>query len=439
MQNVNVEIIAELKNFICLVHNTPELLDLFRQQKSDFTRDRKLPFDKLVLLILKLCKRTLSVELEQFFTDQKLEESCSVSAFSQQRSKLIPDFFRALNAVLYQSYYHYCVGSVKRWKNYRVIAGDGSSVSLISNDALEKFFGGQRNRFGSFSLGKAFYWYDVLNGLVIFSRLGPYRYSELDMAYDATNHLKEDMLMIYDRNFSNYKMIALHQWQETPVKFIIRGKDSQIIIRDFMQSGLASQEIWMKPGQNAIKGLKKSGYIITSKTLIRVRLVRVDLADKTEVLMTNLWEEDGHTIEEFKSLYNMRWGIETQIGLQKNILQLESFSGLTHTAVQQDFYATVLISNLHALLIKDAQTELNRIRHRKYPLKVNNNKAFGKLKLVLISLFLENDPTEIISKLQQYFLKDPLPKRDGRKFPRKVKNPRTKSKHRTFSNYKPAF
>ena len=47
-------------------------------------------------------------------------------------------------------------------------------------------------------------------------------------------------------------------------------------------------------------------------------------------------------------------GVETNISIQKNIMQIESFSGLTVNAVLQDFYATVMIANLHAVLIKDA-------------------------------------------------------------------------------------
>ena len=74
-----------------------------------------------------------------------------------------------------------------------------------------------------------------------------------------------------------------------------------------------------------------------------------------EVLITNLWEEEGYDASRFKELYFMRWGIETNISPQKNIMQLESFSGLTVKAVEQDFYATVFTANLHAGLIKDAQ------------------------------------------------------------------------------------
>ena len=73
------------------------------------------------------------------------------------------------------------------------------------------------------------------------------------------------------------------------------------------------------------------------------------------MLITNLWEEDAHPVAEFKDLCFMRWGVETNISVQQNILQLESFSGLTVHVVLQDFYATVMMTNLHSILIKDAQ------------------------------------------------------------------------------------
>ena len=95
----------------------------------------------------------------------------------------------------------------------------------------------------------------------------------------------------------------------------------------------------------------------------------------------------------------MRWGVESNISVQKNILQLESFSGLTVAAVLQDFYATVLMTNLHSLLIKDAQqTVENTLKHRRYPMKINKNKSFGKLKVNLVSLFINNDVGDICKR-----------------------------------------
>ncbi len=136
----------------------------------------------------------------------------------------------------------------------------------------------------------------------------------------------------------------------------------------------------------------------------------------------------------------MRWGVESSIDFQKNILQLESMSGLTPTTVLQDFYATVLIANLHFLLIKPAQEQIDQTsKHKKYPMQVNNNKAFGKIKANIIKIFISEDPIKILETLTMYFIRDQLPIRKGRSFPRVIKNKQRRCKHKTFTNYKPSY
>lgn len=442
MLAVNVKIIEELKNFLLMVSNDQKLLSVFRSSETDFTRNRKLPFEKLVLFIAKLCKKTLSFELEQFFEQVNIPIPCSVSAFSQQRMKLDGRFFYWWNMVLWQAFYAIGGENIKRWKGYRVIAGDGSSVSLVNNTSLGNFFGGQNNGHSDYAAGRTYYTYDVLNGLILFPWLGPYRSAEVGMAYQTILELGsqgQDMLMIYDRNFCSYKMAALHLWQEKEVKFIIRAKESLKQVRSFIESKQSSAIIELKPTFEAIKGLKDSGYIITYNTVIKVRLIRVELPHSVEVLMTNLWEEDGCTISDFKELYAMRWGIETNISLQKNILQLESFSGLTPKAVTQDFYATVFIANLHSLLIKPAQHTVTNTIKRKHDQKINNNKSYGYLKKVIVQLFIENDTSYILERLHDLFIKNTLPVRKGRCFERIIKSKQSNSKYRTFSNFKPAY
>jgi hypothetical protein len=179
-------------------------------------------------------------------------------------------------------------------------------------------------------------------------------------------------------------------------------------------------------------------YLINKNTLLKVRLVRVELENTTEVLMTNLWEQEGHGCEEFKALYGLRWNIETNISLQKNVLALESFSGLTPLAVVQDFYATVFTTNLHAILLKDArQSAAQQHSTRKYPVSINNNKAVAKLKTFLVALFLSYSPKKVLQMLHDCYIKEVLPVRKGRSFERVRKN-HSRNKHRTYPNYKPA-
>ncbi len=439
MHEANVKIIARLKRFVTVLSSHKELLQKVSVSDQYFVRVRKLPFSKLVLFIVKLSKKSLSIELEKFFEEMGNPMPCSVSAFSQQRVKLKPDFFSCWNRLLQKCFYIYYGNAVKRWKGYRIIAADGSSISLVNTPSLNNYFGGQSNQHADFVQAKTFYHYDVLNELILLAEIKPYRCGELYMAYKAIGETQEDMVMIYDRNFSNYKMVALHVWQRKERKFVIRAKETQNLIKAFIQSGKPSSLVDIQPTPSAIVGLKKNGFEITKDTLIPVRLVRVELPNSIEVLITNLWEDQGHPAEEFKDLYFMRWGIETNISIQKNILQLESFSGLTVLSVLQDFYATVMMANLHSILIKGAQQTVENITERKYPVKINRNKSFGKLKVNLIHLFTQHDSLLILQKLHNHFIKDILPVRKGRSFKRVKKNVQSKSKYKTFTNFKPAY
>jgi hypothetical protein len=440
MLDTNVKLIFELKSFITTIYSEVELLDHFRYSKSDFVRNRKLNFVDLILLITKLCKKTLSIELLNFFNDLGKNCNYTVSAYVQHRAKLKPLFFRVWNKILCDNWYSLNALSVKKWKNYRVIAADGSNITLVNTTALNNYFGGQHNQTQSYTLAKTFYHYDVLNELIIQSNIQPYKKGELPMAYDLIDSIEEDMLMIYDRNFSNYKMLAMHLWQERERKFVIRAKDSLAIIKKFKESGKSTDEVNWLPTESAKKGLQKSGYLINNTTTLKVRLVRVELETCTEVLITNLWEDEGYCSSIFKDLYFMRWGIETNIALQKNIMQLESFSGLNVNAVEQDFYATIFMSNLQSALIKQPQKNIDeKVNTRKYPIKINKNKSFGMLKSNLVELFIQNKSETILKKLYDFFLKEILPIRKNRKFERVKKNIHSHSKYKTYTNFKPAY
>lgn len=449
MFDVNIKIISELKAFLDICASNGDILDIFRTTSRAFMRKRKLSFPRLVLFIAKLCKRTLSVELDDFFEELDLP-ACSVSAFSQQRHKLDSLFFQVWNDLLCQSFYHYGQDHIKRWRGYRIIAADGSAVSLISTAALAGHFGGQSNQEGSFTGAKAFLHYDVMNKLFIHARLDTYRTGELPMAYSVIGKLPADTLTIYDRNFCNYKMIALHRWMENERKFVIRAKEKHKLFTTFINSGNSTEDVNMYPSVEAIKGLRENGYKVSKNTALKVRMVRVDLPNgTTEVLLTNLWKEDGYEDELFKELYFMRWDVETGIGTFKNILQLESFSGLTVESVKQDFFATIFMANLAALMIRQTEEalliepprferKLGRPRTLNRERQVNRNKAYCKLRNKILVLFTTKNPEEILQWLCAYFKKHLLPVRKGRSYDRKRKNKQSNSKHKTYSNYKPA-
>src|SRR5450432_1569005 len=121
MVEANVKIIEELKYFLETVSNEPKIRKLVTQCESDFTRDRKLTLERVVGIIINMPKRSLSIEIQEFFESlEKDLEPSTKGAFSLQRTKLKADFFAVWNQWLVASFYHYYGDKVNLWRGFRL-------------------------------------------------------------------------------------------------------------------------------------------------------------------------------------------------------------------------------------------------------------------------------------------------------------------------------
>ena len=156
---------------------------------------------------------------------------------------------------------------------------------------------------------------------------------------------------------------------------------------------------------------------------ISVRLIRVELdSGEVEVLMTSLFDPDEYPVDIFADLYHNRWPVETDYNMMKNRLAVEGWSGKSVLSVYQDFHAKVLSKNLTAILIHQAQEELdNKASTRKYSYQINFTQALSKIKDTIVVLFQKADLSELIDSLLELFKVTTEPMRHGRKFPRNKK------------------
>ena len=100
-------------------------------------------------------------------------------------------------------------------------------------------------------------------------------------------------------------------------------------------------------------------------------------------------------------------------------MQLESFSGQKVETILQDFYATMLLSNLQSIISKQCEPNIKRqTEHRKHQYKVNRNVAIGTMKHRIVKLFFELTPRSMLEELEKIFLKHLEPIRPNRKFNR---------------------
>ena len=443
MVAANLKIIEELKLFLETISSDPELRKLVTENENDFSRKRKLSLERIAGIIINMPKRSLSIEIQEFFDSMgKGLDSCTKGAFSLQRTKLKPLFFLVWNKWLVDNFYHYYGKHVKRWRDFRLQAVDGSTVYLLNKKEIVDHFGTHGNKHTSTALARVLQIHDVLNDITVWGDIYPIKQSEQAIMAKQVSQLAIDSLTLFDRGFAAYWLMYLMMNEETPRHFIVRCKkafNKETI--QFAGSGKRSKIVELKPCYKSIVMLRENGYIVTPDTAIKIRMVQVNLPNgEQEILLTNLYDEHLYSVEDLKHLYGLRWGIETAYGIQKNQLQLEQFSGHRVICIQQDYAASLFVANLRSLIEKQSENNLRRTNlKRKHRYRINRNVSWASLKHHIIQLFLVEQPKIILLKLQEAFERNLEPVRPGRKYERSTKARRLTGKYQTFTNYKRAI
>lgn len=164
-----------------------------------------------------------------------------------------------------------------------------------------------------------------------------------------------------------------------------------------------------------------------------VRVIKFMLeSGEEEILLTSLFDKKL-TVIDFKKLYFMRWGIEVKYNDLKNKIEIENFTGKTKISIEQDFYATIYLSNMVELARMENEAIL-RDKHKdkelKYQYKPNINVLIGTLKDQFIMMLLETSPrkrNKMFKKIMNQVSRSSIPIRPDRQYPRNKYLLRTKN------------
>jgi len=152
-------------------------VNAYKVLTSDFSRKRKQSFSSTVLFLVNLSTKSLSLEIENFVGLFKIYldiKSFTKSAFVQYRKKLKPDIFRDLAMVIVNEFYTDNELGVKLWNGFRLLAVDGSRLTLPNTEKLKQIYGQTKNQQNvGVVQGRISVLYDVINKYVIDGILTP--------------------------------------------------------------------------------------------------------------------------------------------------------------------------------------------------------------------------------------------------------------------------
>ena len=401
--------------------------------RRDFTRKRKLPFERIVRTILSMQGGSIANELMNVFGIR--ENLPTTSAFIQQRGKILPEAFETLFHLFSQD-----SDEEKTYAGLRLLAVDGSDFVIATNPAdTDSFFLGAEQK-KSYNLLHLNAMYDLVQHVYVDAVLQKRRLAdECGALVDMVDRSRlNSVLLLADRGYESYNVLA--HIQNKGWKFLIR-------IKDVNSSGIASGldlpdtdefdiPICLNLTHKQTFDLKqlcqdRNRYkFITPSTRfdflpkrsrkhdpavffpLSFRIVRFPISDSTfETVLTNLDQSDFPP-SLLKQLYAMRWGIETSFRDLKYTIGLQHFHAKKVEFVQQEIFARLTMYNFYELITQSVVIQQN---HRKHAYKVNFSAAVH----ICRQFFLDELPPPLIEAMLAKFIS---PIRPGRSRPRKLRS-----------------
>lgn len=212
-----------------------------------------------------LIRKSLALEVVNFVATFNTNSTSrlsnfTTSAFIQSRNKIKPEVFKHLSSTIVSEFYTHNDLSVKLWNGFRLLAVDGSRVTLPKTKELESIYGVQTNQSDTFVVqARVSVLYDVLNNFVIDSELSPLKIGEAPLAKNHLIYTQNNDLIIYDRGYPSFDLVYEHYALNRD--FLFRVKESfSHVVKAFVASGKKSQVVEIKPGQR--QPLEDKEYLI---------------------------------------------------------------------------------------------------------------------------------------------------------------------------------
>lgn len=217
------------------------------------------------------------------------------------------------------------------YKGRKVFLGDGTVIELEDTDSIRKKFpivsrmgrqwGRPKMRFLSL--------FDAGTGAFVNGIIGAYTgkgQAETSLLKRLLAQLERKSILVLDRFFTNINLRK--QIEDNQLSYVIRARDKR-----------------------AKKALKRKFDVLVYEKGIAVRYVksilnRPGFRSSKLYIVTNLFQEDGHSRKDIESLYLKRWSVELDIRNLKQTLEGRVFRSKSAEMVNKELWVHMLAYNL---------------------------------------------------------------------------------------------
>lgn len=347
----------------------------------------------------------------------------SEEAYVKARKRMPMGYWLALIFVLVERFEEAHPGQ-HRWKGFRLLAMDGTTINLEQHAKLREYFGKCSNGHGKQKTQARMVMLQFpLVRLPCAYEVGPIKVGETTMALRLLSHVRANDLLLLDRGFWSYGLLA--RIHERGAFFGIRLK-SNVKLQKVRCLGFKDEFVRWQPQR-----VRQDGDDLPEA--LEMRLIRYQVPGfRASALLTNATDPQRTTREDwvgmaahpavgkpFQSggLYHRRWEIETTFRELKVTQGMEgSLRGRTPEAILFEIAAHVVTYLLVRLLVVEAAVAAGDD-----PLRLSFAGALHELKEMRAPLLIssaEHVQNVLLPRLLARIAEHKVPLRPGRHYPR---------------------
>ena len=413
-----------------LIHEMSEHYWLYVSDPGrNFSRDRKLPFEKVLAMLISMGGGSLRNELIDHFHCSA--DMASAPAFVQRKAQLLPEALEYL-------FHRFTEATAKEYfyKGYRLLAADGSDLQIFADPKdVDSYYPGANGQ-KHYSMLHINAVYDLLSRTYqdILIQKGRKMNENAALVQMTGRSSIPKAILIADRNYEAYNGIA--HIEKVGWKYLIRIRDTAGMIRPFHFDTNCDLDVWKtitltRKQTNAFKRMKADDparyrCLPNSSPFdfidlhdnkyydLNIRFVRFRISEDTyETVITNL-SADEFPSDEIKHLYNLRWGIETSFRELKYTIGLKQPVSKKAEYISQEIFARCIMYNFCELVTSHAAIHC---QSEKYVYQTSFSAAVHICRLFLRGIVAPPDAETNISR-------NLVPVRPNRKAPRNLNRPR---------------
>jgi hypothetical protein len=321
-----------------------------------------------------------------------------------------------------------------------VKVADGSTLTTADTPKNRKRYAPVQTAKPNFPMMRVMVLFSLLSGAILSLSSGDLRTAELPMLYQMFSLLAPNDILMGDRGFGNFVLLALLSHLKLGVDFIGRsarhtdgrrhrlkrlGRDDWLVVwkKGSNPSLWLPKLLWMAlPKEMTLRVVRGSCYVKG----FRVRRV---------TLVTTLLDAERYPAREILQAYLRRWRLEMCLDDLKTTLQMEMLRSRTPEMLQKEVYSHLIAHNLVRCTMAQAAAEhavpLERISFK------GTLDALRQFSQAICQAPTKRKRSELWARMLETLASDLVRDRPGRREPRAVK--RVKNKYPRLSRPRHLF